>query len=116
GVPIDARALHAIVRSVLSGLEEIRRIAGRAHANLKPTNVLLVGKGPTDELRAVLSDPGLEYNAQKEGEAGDLHALGMLIYQLVLGRPGNGQVSLDTAAWERLGDKSAGWRQLCAEL
>src|SRR5688500_10096764 len=53
-VPLDATALHAIVSSVIAGLDEMRRIAGRAHANLKPSNVLLIGKGPTDELRAVL--------------------------------------------------------------
>jgi hypothetical protein len=66
-IPLDAAGLHAIVRSVLSGLEEIRKIAGRAHANLKPANVLLIGKGPADGLRAVLSDPGQDYKAQKEG-------------------------------------------------
>jgi formylglycine-generating enzyme required for sulfatase activity len=118
-VALDARALHAVVSSVLAGLGEIRRIADRAHANLKPTNVLLVGKGPLDELRAVLTDPGQEYKAEKDGEAGDLHALGQLIHQLVLHRPSNGPNDLATAGapeWSRLGDKGEAWRELCADL
>lgn len=117
-VPIDARALHAIVRSVLGGLEEIRRLAGRAHANLKPSNVLLVGKGPADELRAVLADPGQEYKAQQDGEAGDLRGVGLLIHELVLNRPPiNGETPKATdAGWEKLGDKAEAWRELCAQL
>ena len=118
-VPVDAAALHAIVRSVIAGLEEIRKIAGRAHANLKPSNVLLVGKGPADELRAVLCDPGQDYKAQKEGEAGDLRAVGALIHELVLNRPPGGTdfATPGDPAWQqRLGDKGEAWRQLCADL
>jgi formylglycine-generating enzyme required for sulfatase activity len=118
--PIDATALHAIVHCVMAGLGEIRRIAGRAHANLKPSNVLLVGKGPADEMRAVLCDPGAEYKAEKEGDAGDLHALGSLIHELVLHRPpvpGVSPMSLDEPLWnQRLNGKGDAWRQLCADL
>jgi formylglycine-generating enzyme required for sulfatase activity len=117
---VDAQALHAILHCVLAGLEEIRRIGGRPHANLKPSNVLLVGKGTAEEMRAVLCDPGAEYKAEKEGEAGDLHALGALIHELVLHRPpvpGVSPMSLDEPLWnQRLNGKGDAWRQLCADL
>lgn len=123
-VALDATALHAIVSSTVAGLEEIQRIAGRAHANLKPSNVLLLGKGKLDELRALLCDPGQDYKAEKEGEGGDLHALGRLIHELVLHRPPAGAnvpapAAFDAAAapeWARLGDRAEAWRQLCADL
>lgn len=118
-VALDAAALHAVVSSVTAGLDEIRRIAGRSHANLKPSNVLLLGKGKLDELRALLCDPGQEYKAQKEGEAGDLHALGRLIHELVVhrapGSPGD-LPAAGAAEWARLGDKGEAWRQLCVDL
>src|SRR5688500_11078193 len=117
-VPVDAPTLHAIVHSVLSGLDEIRRIGGRAHANLKAGNVLLVGNGNgSGELRAVLSDPGQDYKAQKDGEAGDLHAVGLLIHELVLHRSPTAEATGPAErGWETLGDKADGWRQLCMDL
>src|SRR5688572_27354014 len=113
-VPVDAITLHAIVHSVLAGLEEIRRIGGRAHANLKAGNVLIVGNsnGSTGELRAVLSDPGQEYKAQKDGEAGDLHAVGLLIHELVLHRSPAAEAPAQSPSgeggWETLGEKAEG--------
>jgi formylglycine-generating enzyme required for sulfatase activity len=123
-VPVEAAALHAIASSVVAGLEEIQRVAGRSHANLKPTNVLLLGKGKPGELRALLCDPGQDYKAEKDGEAGDLHALGRLIHELVTHRPaaaaGTDAAAAPTVAagpeWARLGGKAEAWRQLCADL
>jgi hypothetical protein len=54
---LEPADLLRVVDSVLSGLYELRDAAGRAHGNLKNSNVLLAGKGDLSAARVVLCDP-----------------------------------------------------------
>lgn len=111
-VSLDHAALRRVTASVLQALEELRDRAGRAHGNLKPTNIFLDGKTvPT--ATAVLGD--LALRADAGSQAADCYALGTVIFQLVRGRtirhfdwpiePG--------PDWERLGANADSWRGFC---
>lgn len=116
--PISASFLHAMVLNIVRGLTELGQIASRSHGNLKPSNVLLVGREP-ETARVLLADPGPARHAAKDAEIGDLHAVGLLIHQLVLNRKFDGPVGESLPAssgWERLGPYAESWRQLCHDL
>lgn len=119
-VDVSAGVLYSIVRSVVAGLNELKSAAGRAHGNLKATNVLVNSRGDVAVAGAVLTDPASAPDAARVGEGGDLYALGELIYLLVLGKPftGGGAWPLEPAReWTRLGGRQGRlWRRLCNDL
>jgi formylglycine-generating enzyme required for sulfatase activity len=119
-VEVSPGVLYAIVKSVLGGLTELKTAAGRAHGNLKATNVLISSRGDVAVAGAVLTDPASANDAARVGEAGDLRSLGELIHLLVLGRPFNGRTAWPLAQareWARLGGRQGRlWRKLCNDL
>lgn len=141
-VPLDARALWAVVSGVVKGLLELRSRRRRAHGNLKPTNVLIAGEVADLETAPILlTDPATE-GATPEAQAEDMFALGSLIHGLVLHRPFRAsprptddlaihESDVDSAAaspthgtwplaaspqWQRLGRQGNAWRELCSSL
>lgn len=108
--------LYNIIHSVLCGLDELKRNAGRAHGNLKPSNVLLTRR--RRRWQVVLSDPGATSFSTPDAEAADLRCVGELIYQLVLHTktPSVVQSVAESDEWTRLGRKGEQWRELCNTL
>jgi len=116
-VKLDELGLHPIVKCVVTGLIGLQEMGGRAHGNLKPENLLLSGLGPNETLQVFLSDP-LPTQRLKGcgGLTGDLHALGTVIYELMLHqkfRVMGGWPVGDSRDWARLGKNRDKWRDLC---
>ena len=114
---IKAPALYQIVLGVVAGLSEIIALRNRPHGNLKPGNVLIAGKELLAD-RVLLTDPASNGVAAREGEPGDVKALGQVIYELVMHRPAApGQWPLPASAhWGALGSRGDAWRRLCSDL
>ena len=118
-VKVDATALHRIALGIVRGLEAMQETCGRTHGALRTNNVLLRGSNLA-RADVALADPAPPARAAARGLAGDLRALGELIYQLVLHQPVPERVGLaipDSPAWERLGKRHGDlWRKLCNRL
>ncbi len=113
-----SRELARLVAGIVRGLRTMREVLNRAHGNLKPSNVLL-SSFKLDGASVRLTDPASNLIASQVGEAGDLHALGRLIFELIEHRPPLGDIDAtvpSTPQWRQLGSDAEGWRQLCADL
>lgn len=111
--------LLRVVDSVLSGLYELRDAAGRAHGNLKNSNVLLAGKGELSAARVVLCDPWATERLRGGEAREDLRGLGDLVHWLVLHRGvrrPTGWPVQTSAEWKRLGRVGDGWLALTNKL
>ncbi len=119
-VKITGAGLYHIVSQVVEGLAEFKRLCGRPHGNLRPSNVLLTGKSDLMQATVLLTDPAGDSQLDaKQGDVPDFHALGEIIYQLVLHRAGRamgGWPAPDTPEWKRLGKNGEAWRTLCNRL
>lgn len=117
---ISGHVLVAMTTGICSALRSARDGAKRWHGNLKGTNVFFDRDTDLNEAKVVLSDPAAskEIGADK-GEVADLHAIGELIYQLVVHRAFKalgGWPVPPGKEWDRLGKVGSGWRELCSEL
>jgi len=119
-VRLGGGGLYRIVRAVVQGLIELKGACGRPHGNLKPSNILLAGKSNISRATPLLTDPaGAGHLDPKMGDVPDLHAVGELIYQLVLHRTGKamgGYPAPDSKEWAALGKNGTAWRLLCNRL
>lgn len=119
-VKLSPGGLYRLVRAVVEGLAELKKTCNRPHGNLKPSNILLTGKSKVNQARPLLTDPiGSDKLDPQVGDVVDFHALGELIYQLVLHRTGKamgGWPAPDGPEWQRLGKRGEQWRQLCNRL
>ncbi|HUU22586.1 MAG TPA: SUMF1/EgtB/PvdO family nonheme iron enzyme [Phycisphaerae bacterium] len=119
-VKLAGGGLYRIVSGVVQGLIEMKRACDRPHGNLKPSNILLAGKSDLAHARVLLTDPaGPEHLDPQAGDVIDFHAVGALIYQLVLHRTGRamgGWPAPEGKEWGRLGRNGEPWRQLCNRL
>jgi hypothetical protein len=119
-VKLDGKGLYGIIRSVVQGLVELRAACHRPHGNLKPSNILLSGGKDVSRAKVLLTDPaGAGQLDPQTGDVGDFHAVGELIYQLVLHRTGRamgGWPAPESEEWNRLGRNGPQWRQLCNRL
>ncbi len=118
-VALGATGLYEIISGVVEGLRELKALCGRAHGNLKPSNILIRGAAEAGGGgKIALIDPSPEPCIGASAEGDDLHAIGALIYHLVMGR------ALRHAAWPIkssrewtvLGRYGERWRQLCDDL
>lgn len=118
-VDIAPPLLHQIIDRTVAGLVELKAARGRAHGNLKPSNVLIVGQGDLSQAAVLLSDPASQSMAASVGEVGDRIALGQMIHELVLHRPfdsGTVWPLAPDAGWLKLGKRGDAWRRLCSDL
>ena len=119
-VKLSGAGLYQLIHAVVHGLSELKKACNRPHGNLKPSNILLAGKGSISKARPLLSDPaGADRLDPQMGDVVDFHALGEIIYQLVLHRTGKamgGWPAPEGPEWSRLGKKGEQWRQLCNRL
>lgn len=117
-VVLGPAGLHEIITSVVHGLRELRELCNQPHGSLKPTNVLIGGSGEVSGAKIVLTDPACGKPSEETPDGGDLHSLGMLIYQLVLHRPFHATAwpIQDSEEWSSLGKAADGWRELCNSL
>lgn len=116
---LEPADLLRVVDSVLSGLYELRDAAGRAHGNLKTSNVLLSGKGDLSAARVVLCDPWATERLRGGEAREDLRGLGDLIHWLVLHRGvrrPTGWPVQTSPEWKRLGRVGDGWLTLTNKL
>ena len=109
--------LYAIMSNVLHGLLTLQQTGKRAHANLKPSNVLISKPGRIADARIVLCDP-LDENLpdQDTPVQTDLRNMGEMIHQLVTHQPTasmKGWQAPESDHWKRLGKRAQDWRALC---
>lgn len=115
---IDASGLHRFISGVIAGLRELADAGnGRAHGNLKSTNVLIDDSG----LRVALTDPLSDEQIAQQNVtvADDLREVGKLIYALVRHehwRGGYGAKVETHPAWNKLGRTGERWHQLCSQI
>jgi hypothetical protein len=112
---LGAGELHHVIECVVKGLVELQQARGRAHGNLKPSNII-IEPGDLSQSLVFLTDPA---HGTLHNEADDLRSLGELIYQFVMRHAfvEGGEWPLpESAAWDRLGRWSERWRELCSYL
>ncbi len=123
-VALSYEAFYHVIRSVVAGVQDLKRICGRPHGNLKPTNVLIGGGARIREAEVVISDPlpGSEADSGRY-ELADLRAIGQIIYQLVRKRELTDEsnwliLPIETSAeWTNLfGKNTPAWLTLCNRL
>lgn len=116
---LEPRDLVRLVDSVLNGLFELRGVLGRAHGNLKDTNVLISGKGDLAAARVMLCDPEASERLKGDETRKDLRDLGDLLHRLVLHRAVRGPAGWpvqSSSEWHRLGRVGEGWLKLMNQL
>jgi tetratricopeptide (TPR) repeat protein len=132
---MDPSSLRRVVSSLAEGCKSLKRICGRSHGNLKPSNVLLHGKSrPLKSTPLLMVDP-MPVSTTRIGELGsdnrmmvqnifeaqDLRSIGELILQLVEGRLIESGSDYNfpvesSPAWQKLGKDEPQWRGLCNRL
>lgn len=117
---INGHVLVSMTTGVCAALLAVRETLQRGHGNLKGANVFFDRDSELHEAKVLLTDPAAtsELGADK-GEVADLHAIGEMIYQLVVHRPFKalgGWPVPPGKEWDRLGKVGSGWRELCSEL
>jgi TPR repeat protein len=117
-VILGPAALHEIITSIAIALRELQEKCSQSHGSLKPSNVLIGGSGEVSGAKIVLTDPACGEPHGETEDGGDLHALGALLYQLVLHRPFHNTAwpVQDSEEWSTLGKAADGWRELCNGL
>lgn len=115
---LTALELHSIISGVVAGLVELKKIAGRAHGNLKPENVLLDRRKRRGAYTVALVDAAATWQLGAAGDAErrDLCAVGNLIHDLVVPDPRSVHHAGPSPRWEALGPVGESWRSLCNDL
>jgi hypothetical protein len=123
-VVLETADLHHVVLSVVRAALHFKKVCGRSHGNLKPSNIFLEGAGKPRSSQVVVTDPLPGDAGEVERyELADLRAVGELLYQLALHRKADfssGWVILPVEAtkeWTDLfGKRTAEWLALCNRL
>lgn len=121
GVRLDEAGLYAIALGMVNGLADFHAMAGRAHGDVEPSNVLLRAD-PRERIDAgvnavamidPLSTPQL---TPRHTVAADLQDAGRLIYQLIEGERTSSEIPAvvePSPAWKALGSNWREWIELC---
>ena len=117
-IDLTAIELHSIICGVVAGLVELKKIAGRAHGNLKAENVLLNRRKRRGAYTVALVDAAASWQLGAAGDAErrDLCAVGNLIHDLVIPDPRSVHHAGPSPRWESLGAVGESWRSLCNDL
>jgi TPR repeat protein len=117
-VVLGATGLHDVIGSIAHGLRELQDACGQPHGSLKPSNILIGGAGEVSGAKIVLTDPLCGDDHRQIEQGADLHALGALLYQLVMHRPFHDPAwpVEDSEEWSHLGKFAGAWRALCTAL
>ncbi|MDX2148526.1 MAG: hypothetical protein SFZ23_13490 [Planctomycetota bacterium] len=113
--------LQNVVRQTLLRLQELKRSKGRAHGNLRPSNVLLTSPR-LDRTSVVLDDPAPRGLMPQDAEREDLADVGRMIFWLVTKRNDRSDVpvpidrSADWGASSPLGSLGSKWFDVCSRL
>ena len=83
-IQLDLEDFYHLFHSIIRGLWEFKRFAARSHGNLKPSNVLLDGRGRVRRRKVLLIDPQYEGNNETTREISDLRALGAIVWHTAL--------------------------------
>ena len=116
---VDGPGLHRVASAIVQGLVELDRAARRPHGNLKPSNVLVAGEGNVAIARVALTDPASQAKAKSVATAGDLRALGTILYQFVTHQPfrdAGGYPVPEGREWLALGPGGRKWLALANRL
>lgn len=123
-VALPRTSLEHVIRSIAQGALDFKRTCGRAHGDLRPPNIQVSRSPKLTEAAVMLCDPlpGGEERAA-EYEKSDLHALGVILLQLVRQRIFNND---DLAVmfpigpsdeWIKVfGSEASNWLALCNRL
>ena len=123
-VALSREWFHHIISSVTRGALDLKRICGRSHGEIQPSNILIGAAEKVREAEVVLSDP-LPGEAAESAryEAADLHAIGKIIFQLVRRREIEDASDhsilplLPSVEWTSIfGKDTEGWLTLCNRL
>ena len=123
-VALTRDALEHLLRSIAQGALDLKRVCGRSHGDIRPSNVQISKSEKLREAEVVLSDPlpGPEEEAARY-ELGDLRAIGRILLQLVRQRAIENEADflilpiLSSPEWTRLFEKQTdGWLALCNRL
>ncbi len=118
------RVLQNVIGGILHGLSCLRSVAHRGHGSLHTDNVML-GGGPGTPLRecpVFLTDVApITAQSPAEMETEDLHAVGQILYQLVMRKVEDRKEGFpfpvrSSPEWDGLGDKDGFWLRLCNRL
>jgi hypothetical protein len=115
---VTSADLHWLVGSIVRGLLELRSARKRAHANLKPGNIMIASREGLNGAAIFLADPASS-GKSADDRVSDMRAIGKLVHQLVLGQPWRGEQDWpisDGPQWSKLGREAKGWRELCRQL
>jgi len=112
---LGAKDLHAIIKQIAEGLNDLKKAYKRPHGNLKATNVFITRD--SSGMKVAMSDPLPDESIDaKVHWYADLRAIGELIYQLVVHRPAPslaGARISDSEEWAGLKRQKDEWRDLC---
>lgn len=117
---LEPEHIRKVMEPVVQGLAVLKQSQGRAHGNLKATNVLVQGRSDLVRARIVLSDPkpGSRCKSPEDDQA-DVRDVGNLVHQLILHRQFQNATEWplqSTDQWKRLGKAGAAWLELVNKL
>jgi sulfatase-modifying factor enzyme 1 len=123
-VALPRASLEHIIRSIAQGALDLKRACGRSHGDIPPTNIQVSKCEKLTDAEVVLCDPLPGGNDEaRRYETNDLHAVGMILLQLVRQRMlTNDDVALmlpigPSPEWARIfGNDASDWLALCNRL
>jgi hypothetical protein len=120
---LESNGLKTLLLKLVVGIKRINSVSGRAHGNIKLTNIFLEGSGSIEKRNALLSDVATETDLRHRKayySNPDLRALGEIIYALAgrLSRIESTMFNVPAGEdWSSLFGRDADfWKGLCNEL
>lgn len=117
---LEPEHIRKIMEPVVQGLVVLKQSQGRAHGNLKATNVLVQGRADILRARIVMCDPKPTSRCKSpEDDQADARDLGNLVHQLILHRQFQNATEWPLQSsdrWQRLGRAGAAWLDLVNKL
>lgn len=117
---LEPEHIRKVIEPIVQGLLALKVGQGRAHGNLKATNVLLMGRADLSRARVLLCDPKPASRCKSpDDDQNDARDLGNLVHQLILHRQFQNATEWplqNSDAWKRLGKTGASWLDVVNRL